>query len=173
MILIAAQQARRSPATSMMEPGPSIPLAGSGARAPDISAMTPRERADRLYDRVMRLVEEGKADSAMFFSTMAVGAYESLGPLDNDLRYDYGRMAEVAGELDLANAQADSILMNSPDHLLGLVLAARVAERRGDDPEQRRLLARLAAVRAAELARGLDEYARHRADIDAALRPRS
>jgi hypothetical protein len=121
----------------------------------------------------MRLVEEGKADSAMFFSTMAVGAYESLGPLDNDLRYDYGRMAEVAGELDLAKAQADSILLNAPDHLLGLVLAARVAERRGDDQEQRRLLARLVAVRAAELARGLDEYVRHRADIDAALRPRS
>lgn len=156
-----------------MDPGPAAPLAGSGARAPDISTMTPRERADRLYDRVMRLVEEGKADSAMFFSTMAVGAYESLGPLDNDLRYDYGKMAEVAGELDLAKAQADSILMDSPDHLLGLVLAARVAERRGEGPEQRRLLERLAAVRTAQLARGLDEYTRHRADIDAALRPRS
>lgn len=173
VILVAVQQGQGSAATSTMDAGPAIPFGGTGTRAPDISAMTPRERADRLYDRVMRLVEEGKADSAMFFSTMAVGAYESLGPLDNDLRYDYGRMAEVAGELDLAKAQADSILLSAPDHLLGLVLAARVAERRGDDQEQRRLLARLAAVRAAELARGLDEYTRHRADIDAALRPRS
>lgn len=173
VILIAAQQGKRSPGDPATELGPAVPLAGTGARAPDISTMTPRERADRLYDRVMRLVDEGKADSATFFSSMAVGAYESLGALDNDLRYDYGRMAEVAGELDLAKAQADSILMTSPDHLLGLVLAARLAERRGDNAEHRRLLNRLSAVQAAELAKGLEEYTRHRADIDAALRPRS
>jgi hypothetical protein len=31
-------------------------------------------------------------------------------------------MADVAGELDLAKAQADSILLSNPDHLLGLAL---------------------------------------------------
>lgn len=134
--------------------------------------MSPRERADRLYDRVMRLVEEGKSDSAAFFSTMAVGAYESLAPLDNDLRYDYGRMADVAGELDLAKAQADSILLSNPDHLLGLALAARVAERRGDAREQRRILDRLVSAQSKEMAKNLDEYVRHRADIEAAAKAR-
>jgi len=170
VILVAAQQGE-SVAPSGGDLG-QAPFATGAARAPDISAMTPRERADRLYDRVMRLVEEGKADSAAFFSSMAVGAYESLSPLDNDLRYDYGRMADVAGELDLAQAQADSILQTNPDHLLGLALAARVAERKGDAREQRRLLDRLISVQSTEMAKSLDEYVRHRADIEAAAKAR-
>jgi hypothetical protein len=120
----------------------------------------------------MRLLEEGKADSAAFFSTMAVGAYESLSPLDNDLRYDYGRMAVVAGELDVAKAQSDSILLAAPDHLLGLVLAARIAEQQGNEAEKRRALDRLIAVQSTELTKDLQEYVRHRADIDAALKMR-
>lgn len=169
VILVATQQGRNS--TPQAAAG-IAPFSPGAVRAPDISAMTPRERADRLYDRVMRLVDEGKSDSAAFFSTMAVGAYESLAPLDNDLRYDYGRMAEVAGELDVVKAQSDSILQSFPDHLLGLVLGARVAERRGDRAEQRRLLDHLLAVKSAELAKNLDEYVRHRSDIDAATAAR-
>ncbi|MEO7966323.1 MAG: hypothetical protein ABIT38_20670, partial [Gemmatimonadaceae bacterium] len=69
---------------------------GAPVRAPDISAMSPRERADKLYDRVMRQAAEGKVDSATFFAGMATQAYELLGPLDNDLKYDYGRMAEMS-----------------------------------------------------------------------------
>ena len=44
--------------------------AGAG-RAPDLSQMSPRDIADRLFDRVMRLSSEGKVDSAQFFATMA------------------------------------------------------------------------------------------------------
>jgi len=36
---------------------------GPVVRAPDISAMSPAERADRLFDRVMRLKEQGKRTS--------------------------------------------------------------------------------------------------------------
>jgi single-stranded DNA-specific DHH superfamily exonuclease len=171
VILVAAQQGKGSAPTGS-DLGGGAPLATGAVRAPDISAMTPRERVDRLYDRVMRLVEEGKSDSAAFFSSMAVGAYADLGPLDNDLRYDFGRMAEVAGELDVAKAQADSILQSNPDHLLGLALAARVAERRGNAREQRRFLDRLVAAQATEMAKNLDEYVRHRADIEAAAKAR-
>lgn len=170
IILVAVQQGKGTPgASAAMQ---STPLSMGPGRAPDISTMTPRERADRLYDRVMRLLEEGKADSAAFFSTMAVGAYESLSPLDNDLRYDYGRMAVVAGELDVAKAQSDSILLASPDHLLGLVLAVRIAEQQGNEAEMRRALDRLITVQSTELTKDLEEYVRHRADIDAALKMR-
>jgi hypothetical protein len=169
IILVAVQQGGGTSGASAVQ---SAPLSMGPGRAPDISAMTPRERADRLYDRVMRLLEEGKADSAAFFSTMAVGAYESLSPLDNDLRYDYGRMAVVAGELDVAKAQSDSILLAAPDHLLGLVLAARIAEQQGNEAEKRRALDRLIAVQSTELTKDLQEYVRHRADIDAALKMR-
>jgi hypothetical protein len=72
VILVAAQQGKESSPTGG-DLGGGAPLATGAVRGPDISAMSPRERADRLYDRVMRLVEEGKSDSAAFFSTMAVG----------------------------------------------------------------------------------------------------
>ena len=59
--------------------------------------MSPQERADRLYDRVMRLAEEGKRDSVEFFAPMVVAAYGMLGPLNADSHYDLGRIGEVTG----------------------------------------------------------------------------
>ena len=173
VIMVAAQQGRGTvPTESATTPlgGGGTPGAPPGAvRAPDISALTPRERADRLYDRVMTMSAQGKADSAAFFASMAVGAYEALAPLDNDLRYDYGRMAEMAGELDLARSQADSILRENPDHLLGLILKARVAQARSDSAGYKRYLDRVARAATTELAKSLEEYTRHRSDIDAAI----
>jgi hypothetical protein len=170
VIMVAAQQGRsEGPTGSPGAMGAGAPLAQGAVRAPDISSLTPRERADRLYDRVMTMSAQGKADSAAFFASMAVGAYEALAPLDNDLRYDYGRMAEIAGELDLAQAQADSILRENPDHLLGLILRARVAQARNDTAGYQRLLARVISARETELAKSLEEYTRHRSDIDAAI----
>jgi hypothetical protein len=142
---------------------------GSLAPAGDISSMSPRERAGRLFDRIMRLSSEGKNDSVQFFAPMALAAFESLGELDNDLRFDLGRIAEVSGNLELAAAQADSILRTAPDHLLGLLLAARVAKARGNEAHYRTLIQRLLAAQERELARGLPEYTMHRAEIDIAL----
>lgn len=131
--------------------------------------MTPQERASRLFDRIMRLSEEGKTDSASFFASMAMGVYESLGPLDLDARYDYGRVAEVGGNLDVARAQADSILREAPDHLLGLILSIAVAGARGNTQLRTTLERRLLSVAPAERAKALDEYTRHKSDIDAAI----
>ncbi len=170
VIMVAAQQGRTPTPAAGPPIGAEAPFAGGGAvRAPDISQMSPRERADRLYNRVMTMAAAGKADSAAFFASMAVGAYESLSPLDADLRYDYGRMAEMSGALPLAQAQADTILREQPDHLLGLILSARVALARGDKGKSDKLLAQLVAVERTESAKSLEEYQRHRGDIDAAL----
>ncbi|HZS60810.1 MAG TPA: zinc ribbon domain-containing protein [Gemmatimonadaceae bacterium] len=134
-------------------------------RAPDISSMSPGERADRLYDRVMRLHEEGKDDSVRFFSPMVMQAYQMLGPLDADQHYDLGRIAEVLGMGDLAKAEADTILKAQPTHLLGLTLAARVST-----PDKKRdFYKRLLAAEPAERKKALPEYDRHKDDIDAAL----
>src|SRR5579862_7084814 len=92
------------PAAAADDTAPEAPV-----RAPDISSMSPAERADRLYDRVMRLHEEGKDDSVRFFSPMVLQAYQMLGPLDADQHYDLGRIAEVLGMKDLAIAEADTI----------------------------------------------------------------
>lgn len=153
----------------MPSPG-AAPMAGAGgAAAVDISSMTPQERASRLFDRIMRLSEEGKRDSVELFASMAIPVYESLGPLDLDGRYDLGRIAQVSGNLDLAQAQADTILQQSPDHLLGLILAAAVAEARGDSAVRVAMQRRLLNAEANQRARGLEEYERHKADIDAAV----
>ena len=143
--------------------------AAEGARAPDISNLSPRERADRLYDRVMRLSSEGKTDSVQFFAPMALSVYQSLGPLDADLRYDFGRVAEAAGAAEIARAQADSILAADSTHLLGLVLGVRAAQLRGDSSAVRAFSRRLIAAEPSESAKKLPEYQRHQGDILEAL----
>jgi hypothetical protein len=151
-------------AATSAEPTPSAGLSNS-VRAPDISQMTPRERAARLFDRIMRLDEEGKKDSVMLFASMAIPTFQSLQPLDAHMRYDLGRVAAAAGELDLAQAQADTILGARPQHLLGLILAIKTAEARGDNAAVARLRSRLVAAEAAERAANLEEYQLHDADI--------
>jgi len=148
-----------------------VPL-GSGAgtvQAPDISSMSPDERADRLFNRVMRLSSEGKADSAAFFGPMAMGAIEALAPLNAHRRYDMGLVALVTGDAAKAAAEADTILKQRPNHLLGLSLAARAADARGDAAASRNFRRRLVAAEPAERRSGLAEYTDHDADIRAAL----
>jgi len=140
-----------------------------GVRAPDISNLSPQERADRLYNRVMILASEGKIDSVQFFAPMAVQSYLLLQPLNLDQRYDLGRIGEVTGALALAQAQADTILRQNPNHLLGLILEARLATIAGDSARVRSYERRLLAAEKSELARKLDEYVRHQDDITSAL----
>lgn len=144
---------------------------GGGGAAPDISSMSPRERAGRLYDRIMRYVEEGKTDSAKFFAPMALSSFEMLGAdLDLDARYDYGRVASETGNLDVAAAQADTILKQSPNHLLGLALSARTATLRGDVPGAAKTWKTFVEVKEVEMKKNLPEYQAHATDIEQASR---
>jgi hypothetical protein len=148
--------------------GPSATGPGVG-RAPDISAMSPTERAERLFNRVMSYSERGRADSAQFFAPMAMAAYQMIGPLTPDQRYDMGRVAAVVGDVQVVTAQADTVLAQHPHHLLGLILAAQGARMRSDGARARQYLDRLAAAEPAERAKQLPEYDQHRTDIAAAL----
>jgi hypothetical protein len=143
--------------------------AGVPVRAPDISSLSPEESADRLFDHVMRLDSQGKKDSVQFFAPMALTAYQMISRLNADQRYDMGRIAEVAGEIPLAKAQADSILLQNPNHLLGLILAARVASLQGKTSAALAFEKRLLAAEKSELAKKLVEYDRHGNDITSAL----
>jgi hypothetical protein len=151
--------------------GPVAPCAGgaAGERAPDISSLSPQERADRLFNRVMRYGEEGKIDSARIFAPMAIQAYEMAGPLDAHRRYDMGMIAVVAGDAGIAKAQADTILSTNKTHLLGLVLAMKAAGLRQDAAARADFQKRIVAAAPAERAKGLKEYEDHKPDIDAAL----
>src|SRR5687767_7081020 len=160
------------PQNAIPQAGLDFPAGGApqGMRAPDISAMSPRERANRLYDRIMRLHEEGKTDSVQFIAVnMFIPQLRSMEPLDAHLRYDLGRVGEVAGTVDVATAQADTILRAQPDHLLGLILASRAARMRGDETAALAFDRRTIAVEAAERAKQLEEYLAHDQDIANAL----
>src|SRR5881296_2348727 len=100
------------------EPGadeaPEATAPRSPVPAPDISQMSPEERATRLYNRVMTLHAQGKADSAAFFLPMALQAYAMLPALDVDARYHIGVLDLTAGNAAAAVAQADTIRRTSP-----------------------------------------------------------
>jgi len=159
----------RSNSTDAAPGAAATPLSGDAARPPDISAMSPAERADRLFNHVMRLWSEGKQDSAAFFAPMALASYESLSPLNAHQRYDMGLVALVAGDTTRARIQSDSILAERPTHLLGLVLAARAADARGDTSGSRSARQRLLAAEKAERSKPLLEYTDHDADLRAAI----
>ena len=138
-------------------------------RAPDISNMTPAEQAIRLHDRIMRLKSAGQQDSVMLFAPMAVAAFERLGNLDDDSRYDVGMIGWAAENAALAKAQADTILRKNPKHLLGLILAARAAKISGSEADERGFYQRLLAAEPAERATARNEYLIHENDINVAL----
>jgi uncharacterized protein HemY len=117
----------------------------------------------------MGAAERGRVDSVRFFMPMALQAYESLGRLTVDQRYDLGRLAEVAGDAPLAAAEADTILRQQPQHLLGLVLASRAARLRGDERVAQQHLERLSRVETQERRKQLPEYLLHQNDIEQAL----
>lgn len=144
-------------------------VANAPGRAPDISQMSPTERADRLFQRVMVYVADGKTDSVQFFAPMAIQSQLALTPLDAHRRYDLGLLGMVSGDAIMARAQADTILAAQPDHLLGLILAMRTAGIQLDSTARGRFAARLMQVVARERAKGLPEYTDHEPDISAAL----
>lgn len=152
------------------QPGESQALSASIPRAPNINNMTPRQITDRLFEMVITLHEAGLTDSVRYMAqTMAIPAFQMHDSLDLDLRYDLGRIAEVSGELQIAGAQADTILRIQPTHLLGLVLSANLARRAGDAAALKSLNSRLLGAEKSELAQNRREYLIHREDIERAL----
>jgi hypothetical protein len=116
-------------------PGGSIaagPFAAGGAGSPPPLTGTPREQADRLFNRIMQERAAGNEQQAEFFLPMALTAYEQAGPLDADGLYHLGLLQTVAGRNGDAAATAARILQAEPHHLLGLVVAAQAAVGAGD-----------------------------------------
>lgn len=152
-------------------PAPAAAGAGAtptGTPAPDISNMTPREQADRLFNRVMESSTTGDTARIAFFGPMAINAYANIAPLDADARLHVGMIHLTLGATDAALAQADSIQTEAPQHLFGPLLAARAAEAAGNDARRRTAYRALLARWDAERAKNLTEYQQHDADLQAA-----
>lgn len=118
--------------------GGSAPAEGMPS-ASELAQMPPREAADRLYNRAMRMQETG-AERAPFFAQMGVRAYRRVPPeqVDADLRFHVGLLQLVQGDAAAARAEADTILSETPGHLLGLLLAARASGAAGETEAEAR-----------------------------------
>lgn len=145
-------------------PGP-IPSGGPAAGNPgavDLESMTPRQAADRLFNRVMQNVSSGDTAAAKQFLPMAVAAYDRARPLDSDGRYHLAVLHLVGGDLEAARAHSDTILSGNPNHLFGLFTGAQAAQGRGDRAAAVSLFRRFLAAFEAEKARkDVIEYADH------------
>jgi hypothetical protein len=182
--LVAGQRFGKRPAEPVAEGPVAAPQAGpfSGdpsagpaaggeqpVRAPDISAMSPDERALRLFNRVVSLAEQGKRDSVQFFAPMALMSFQSLPSPSPLQRFELGRIAELAEVKEIVSAQADTILKASSTHLLGLTLASTAAGMRKEFSKQADYDRRLIAAAKAERAKNLPEYGVTQVDLDSAL----
>jgi hypothetical protein len=144
--------------------------AGPGAAPgtpPDIGSMSPAERFNRLYDRVMRAASSGNVGEARQFLPMALMAYGMLDSVNADLRYHAAVLHSEAGQFPEALALADTILATAPDHLFGFLVRAEVADRRNDATAAADVRKAFDAVADRELARtDRPEYREHKAVID-------
>src|SRR5438034_11040012 len=143
------------------------PLPPARNSPPDISQMSPEERATRLYNRVMMLHTQGKADSAAFFLPMALQAYTMLPALDVDARYHIGVLDLTGGNAAAALAQADTIRRTVPTHLFGYMLRARGLELERDTAGARRAYRDFLRHEAAERTRRRPDYGEHAENLDA------
>jgi predicted nucleic acid-binding Zn ribbon protein len=133
---------------------------GAGA-PPDISNMSPRERFDRLFNRIMRAAESGDANTVTTFAPMAIQAYGLLDTVDADARYHLALIQLHTGDVDGARAQGDSILKQTPGHLFGYVVKGTIARFQKDDKALARTYADFLAHYDAEQAKQRPEYAEH------------
>lgn len=132
-----------------------------GAGTPPPLTGTPREQADRLFDRIMRAQSSGDTATVTFFAPMGVQAYEYARPLDNDGLFHLAMIHNAAGNYTAARTAGDEILQRSPDHLLGLAIAAEAALGAGDDAAARAYFGRYIDAYDTQIASDLPEYLDH------------
>jgi hypothetical protein len=153
----------RGDSTSVPEPvlpplSSSFPAAG---QPPDLSSMSPREAADRLFNRVMAASENGDNAEALRFAPMALQAYDNLGTLDNDARYHVALLHLTTGNSKSARAQIDLLRKSAPNHLLAFMLEHQIAEHSGNKDGVARAYKAFLAAYDAEIATGREEYQDH------------
>jgi len=134
--------------------------------APDISNMSPRERADRLFNRIVAAAERNDFNEVAFFTPMASQAYQLLGQLDSDARYHLGLIYALSSRPAAALAHADTLKQGQPGHLLATVIQNEVAKVTGDEPGRVATYQTFLSNYASEIASGKREYSEHRRTLD-------
>jgi hypothetical protein len=134
----------------------------------DLSQMSARQAADRLFERAMREEDGGDTERAKFFANMAVQAYGNVPPaeIDLDAHFHLGLLQLLQENMEAARAEAETILTVRPRHLLGLALTAQIARAEGDVAGEATAYSRFLEALDEERASGLSEYQMHGSLID-------
>jgi len=156
---------------NMVQPaGPAAPAGGglpagavdpNGPGTTDISQLSPREAANRLFDRVMMAEESGDSVGAQGFLPMAIQAFELAQPLDMDGLYHLSLLRRTGAQLESALATAQQILEGEPNHILGLSAAAQAAVELGMEDDAAAYFQQILDNIDVEMARPLPEYQAH------------
>jgi len=143
--------------------------AGAGPAGIDLGSMSPRQAADRLFDRVMREDEGGNEAQAQQFAAMAIQAYGMLPPaeIDADAQFHLALLNLVLDDADAADREADLILALDNEHLLALSIKARAADSRGDAAARTAAYNQFLDALPAGLSSGKAEYQMHDAMLEA------
>lgn len=143
-------------------PVAAAPFAGATTSgSPPPLTGTPREQADRLFNRIMQEREAGNLEQAAFFLPMAISAYQQAAPLDADGLYHLSMLQTASTDFAAGLETARSILEMVPDHLLGLAAAADAASEAGDSAAARQYWQRYVDVFDVEKDKPLQEYLDH------------
>jgi len=140
--------------------------AGAGGAVTDLSSMSPREAADRLYNRVMAAAETNDSAQVNMFLPMAIQSYQMAEPLDLDGLFHLSRLQRMGAQDADALASAEEALSRNPDYLLGLYAAGDAALGLGDEAAARQYLGRLLDVWDAQMASGNQDYELHSRQMD-------
>ncbi len=166
VLLILAVTVLRERTAAQPSAGPP-PASSAAGTPPDIGAMSPRERFDRLYNRVMGAAESGDTATLGRFAPMAFAAYSQLDSVDADARYHAAVLAlHVRGDTLAALRLADSILAETPHHLFGYLIRATAGQLSGNERLLQRARTDFLAAWEAEMQAGRAEYRDHRAMLD-------
>jgi hypothetical protein len=163
-VLFVAGIAYRVSSSAPQPVAPDMANAGitTGERAPDISGMSPRERFDRLFNRIMQAAERGDATEVEQFTPMALGAYQQLDTVDVDDRYHAAVIHLQAGQIPEAQSLADTILAEAPGHLFGYLVRGTAAEINNHPAVRRTAQREFLKHYDAEMAANRVEYLEHR-----------
>ncbi|HUE97476.1 MAG TPA: zinc ribbon domain-containing protein, partial [Longimicrobiaceae bacterium] len=158
-VLIVTRLGQEPTPSSVAPPIASAPVGDPSAI--DLDSMTPREAADRLFERVMTSLSAGDSAAARSFAPMAVAAYQLAEPLDVDGRYHLASLQLVAGDAAAAADEAAAILREVPTHLFGFYTSAQAAAALGDPEAAREHFRGLLQNYDAEVAMQREEYVAH------------
>lgn len=146
----------------------SMPSSAPPRTAPpvDLASMSPREAADRLFNRIMMADEQGNMAEVMQFAPMAIEAYALVENLDADAHYHLGLIHAATGDLDNVRKEIGILKQFAPNHLLGLLLEYDVAKQQGDQGAAEMAVSAFKTAYPSEFMAGRPEYQAHAKTIE-------